>query len=190
MRRLALFAVVLLAGCGGAGKPKRAASRPTSTPSPTPALTVPAATATPVATPANPRAQAKLLRLLKEHAQDGGRQCLASEARPRGATAALTCDYDGDSVGSYALFRTTSAMRSYFARTRAAKPIRRGACSRGTVWWRGRRKGTSYEGRISFGLAGGRKVLIWSDNSELVVGVIRARTASNAEMCAIWRTRV
>ena len=106
---------------------------------------------------------------------------------PGTAIAAADCDYDGESHGTYRLYKTRADMRSAFARlARGARPIKGASCS-GPYWSRGKNKRT--EGRLAFVRDGGKKVLLWADDSERVLGVLRAGTAASDEVCAIWETR-
>jgi hypothetical protein len=170
MRRLALVLVAVV-GCGDEPKAKPVATR-------TP---VPTATAAASASPAS----VELLNLLRDQTQDRARLCEPAGEVPAPAVAAVNCDYDATAQGSWLQFESHEAMLEYFNDVRATSlPIRGSECS-----FRRWRRGTRPEGRAFFGRDGRRKVLIWTNDSDRIVGEIRATGSRADEVCAIWRVR-
>ena len=104
---------------------------------------------------------------------------------PAPATAAVACDYDAGAEGGWLQFATHEDMLEHFNQVRGATvPIRGTECS---IWrWA---RGTRPEGRIWFGRDGRRTVLIWTNDSDRIVGTIRATGSRPDEVCAIWRVR-
>src|SRR4051794_39873503 len=165
MRVLVVLTVLAaVAGCGGREEPKRAAGAPTASPSPT---------ATPTVNPVSgaERAKATLQNFLQEETQDGSGHCVPADEVARTAIAEVKCDYRDGPRGVYVLFKTRKAMRAYFNLVRATSaPIAGQPCSFRT--WR---RNGSTQGRFGLLRLGARKVAIWTDDSERVVGVIYSR---------------
>ena len=141
---------------------------------------VPTATAAPSASPAS----VELLTLLRDATQDRARLC---EPAGEGAGA-------GDRRRVLRLRRgrrrRMAAVRDARGHARALRPGAPGAARpiRGTEcsirrWARGTRP----EGRIWFGRDGRRTVLIWTNDSDRIVGTIRSTGSRPDEVCAIWR---
>jgi hypothetical protein len=181
VRSLVAVLFVAIAGCGGSDPPKRAAVTPTPTPSPSPAAS-PAVVVEPAS--AKERAEGALRDFVLEHTQEGGRLCVPDDTPPRTSIAAENCDFRGSPQGSFVLFKTRKAMRAYYTLVRAAAaPIPGTECS-GPTWYR---RKSHVEGKLHLGKLGARTVLIWSDDSERVVGTIRTKTASTKRICGLWR---
>ena len=163
MRFLVLAGVLLVAGCGGEATKPAAVRTATATPPP-----VPTATPTPPQA-GDARAQERLLSWLQDETYARGRQCSPAGKLPGKAIAAMDCEYDGMSDGAYLLFKTRAGMRAYFDRKRVGRPIDKTECSY-RDWYRAKRR----QGRLAFVRVGAGKVVVWTDDSERIVGIIEA----------------